>query len=407
MKNIKIAFLLGAGISLCVQAPSTNQITQSLLNDTDIIQGSDKSFFYSKSNDPSKQLVLLIQEFLKYLGVLIKEYYLWLDKTNFNSARMLNYEGIYYLVWQLLSCANSEYDNPAIFKLYKEIQNKFKPELAKLNKDFFDNKGFIGFLENVLVYIEDIVILKLRLELNNSCGYLKTIQEAYEDKRIKKIEIFSLNHDTLIEQCFDNKKIEYSDGFIKEDLEVKIWKPESFNNKLKINLYKLHGSINWYQFLREDKREQFIGSVPNFIEDIDHIKDSKNGYLSRSDKHAMLIGTFNKMFGYLSDVYIELNFRFYKTLLDFDFLVISGYSFNDKGINFYIRRFMNSSQNKKAVIIDPNTENLKKNARGMISNNWDNWEFPFLQMETINKKFEDVQLDEIITSFKFMTKKTL
>ena len=391
MKNIKIAFLFGSGVSLCAKAPSTNQITQSLLNDADTIQPTDQ--------------VLLIKDFLNYSKMQIKDYYEWLHKPNLSSDRMLNYESIYYLVWQLWSSAIGDYfDNPAIFKLYKEMQNNFRPQIDRLNKDFLDDKIFIGFLENVLRYIENTVSQKLELELNNNCDYLRIVQEAYENKRIKKIEIFSLNHDTLIEQCFDNKKIEYSDGFIKDNLDIKIWNPKSFNNKFKVNLYKLHGSINWYQFFREDKREQFIGSVPIFIKDIDHIKDLNNSDLSRDKRHGILVGTFNKIFNYLSDVFIELNFRFYKTLLDFNYLVISGYSFNDNGVNLYIRRFMNSSYNKKAVIIDPDPVTLERNARRMISYDWDTWLIT-KKMETIYGKFEEIQLDKVMTSLEFMTSK--
>lgn len=76
MKKIKISFLLGAGISLYANSPSTNQLTESLLNDKNIIQHSSQSFYYSTIDDPSKQLVVLIQNFLKYLKMQIKKYYL-------------------------------------------------------------------------------------------------------------------------------------------------------------------------------------------------------------------------------------------------------------------------------------------------------------------------------------------
>ncbi len=403
MKKIKISFLLGSGVSLCASSPSTNQLTESLLNDKNIIQHSSKLFYYSTKDDLSKQLVTLIQKFLKYLKMQIKEYYAWLDKANLNNIRMLNYESIYYFVWQLWSCSNGEYDNPAIFKLYKEVHEKFILELNKLDEDFFDNISFTVFLENVLRYIEDIVSKKLEIRLREKCNYLQVIHEANEDTRIKNIEIFSLNHDILIEQYLDLKKIEYCDGFIKKDLEIRVWDPRSFNNSdFKINLYKLHGSINWFQFRRKN-REWFIGNVPINIKDIDHIKDPSNTTLYRINRHLMLIGTFNKMFEYLTDIFIELHCRFFKKLLESDCLVISGYSFNDKGVNFNIRRFTQASFNKKIIIINPNPEELRSNSRGMIDNNWDGWILA-KQMEIIRKKFEETQLDNIIVEFDHLRK---
>lgn len=399
---MKIAFLLGAGVSLYANSPSTNQLTESLLNDKNIIQYSDQSFSYSTIDNPSRQLVALIQDFLKYLKAKIKNYYKWLDKTNLNNVRMLNYESIYYFVWQLWSCSNGEYDNPAVFKSYKEVRDKFIFKLNKLDKDFFDNENFTNFLEKVLRYIEDIVSHKLTVKLNENCDYLRVIQEAIEDSRIKKIEIFSLNHDTLIEQCFDTKKIRYGDGFIKNDLNVRIWDQRSFNNDdLRISLYKLHGSINWFQFQREDKKEWFVGNVPIYIKDIDHIKDTNDSSLYRINRHLILIGTFNKMFEYLTDIFIELQFRFFKMLLESDLLVISGYSFNDKGVNFNIRRFAKSSFEKKIIIINPDPEELRRNARGMIDNNWDGWLLSN-QMETIREKFEESQLNNLLDTFNFL-----
>jgi hypothetical protein len=294
-----------------------------------------------------------------------------------------------------------DYDNPAIFKLYKEIQNKFEPKI--LYKDFFDDEVFKGFLKKVLRYIENTVGQKLELALNNG-NFLKIIQNAYEDERIKKVEIFSLNHDTLIEQLLDKKKMEYSDGFTEDDLQIRIWNKKSFNDKSKINLYKLHGSINWYQFYRKDKKEGFVGSVPTYIKDIDHIKDTNNSDLSRDKRRGILVGTFNKIFNYLTDIFILLNFKFYETLSDFNYLVISGYSFSDKGINIYIKRFMNSSHNKKLVIIDPHGGKLEERARGMIADDLFKWELT-KKMEIIHKSFEETKLQEVLNVLKFLTKK--
>lgn len=387
MKKIKIAFLLGSGVSLYAGAPCTNKITDFLLSSIDKTQQTDE--------------VLLIKNFLNYSRFQIKEYYEWLDKPNFNSERMVNYESIYYLIWQLWNGAIGDYDNPAIFKLYKEIQNSFEPQI--LYKDFFDDEVFKGFLKKVLIYIENTLGQKLELALNNG-NFLKIIQDAYEDEKIIKVEIFSLNHDTLIEQLLDEKKIEYSDGFTEGDLNIKIWNKKSFNNKSKINLYKLHGSINWYQFYRKDKKEWFIGSVPNYIKDIDHIKDTNNSDLFREERHGILVGTFNKIFNYLTDVFILLNFKFYETLSDFNYFVISGYSFSDKGINLYIKRFMNSGHNKKLVIIDPDGGKLEERARGMIADDLFKWELT-KKMEIIHKKFEETKLQDILNVLKFLTKK--
>lgn len=376
-KNIKIAFLLGSGISICAGAPSTTHLTQSLLNN-------------ERKQCTEKELS--IKDFLGNLKTRIEDYYKWLKK-----AYDINYEDIYYFVWQLWSSVDGVSDNPAIFKLYKEIQSIFP-----LDKGFYNVKDFQIFLEYALRYIENIVCQKLELKLNNNCGYINVVKQVYDDKRVEKIAIFSLNHDTLTEQFLDKNKIEYSDGFIKKDLNVKTWDRESFNNEFKINLYKLHGSINWRQFTRKDKTGKLIGgpiigSTHSYLKDTEQIRNSDDSVLIPNKRCGILVGTSNKILNYLSDVFIEINFRFHETSIGFDYLVIGGYSFNDKGVNLYIRRFMNSlsssSNNKKLIIIDTNSRVLEN--KGLIFEIFERLKI-IDKSYFINKRFENIQLKDIL-----------
>lgn len=377
LKNIKIAFLFGSGISICAGAPNTTQLTQNLLD-------------YKGNQCAGKEL--LIKDFLGYLKTRIEDYYKWLKK-----ACDINYEDIYYFVWQLWSSVNSVSDNPAIFKLYKEIQSIFS-----LDKGFYNIENFQNFLEDVLRHIENIICQKLELKLNSNCGYLNIIKQAYDDKRIEKIAVFSLNHDTLTEQFFNDNKIEYSDGFIKKkDLNAKIWNRESFNNEFKVNLYKLHGSISWRQFTRKDKEGQpidgpMIASTSSYIKYTEQIENPDGSVLIPNKRCGILVGTSNKILNYLSDVFIEMNFRFHETSIGFDYLVISGYSFNDKGVNLYIKRFMNLlsdlPNNKKLKVIDTDSHVLKNDV--LIYEIFERLKI-IDKSDFINKRFENIQLEDI------------
>jgi hypothetical protein len=375
LKNIKIAFLLGSGISICAGAPNTIHLTQSLLNN-------------ERKQCTEKEL--LIKDFLGYIKSLIEDYYKWLEKAN-----DINYEDIYYFVWQLWDSANRFGDNPAIFKLYNEIQSIFP-----LNKRFYDIKKFQEFLKKVLRYIENFICQKLELKLDNSCSYLSVIKQTYDDKRVEKIAIFSLNHDTLVEQFLSNNKIEYSDGFKYEDSKkIRTWDIESFNNDFKVNLYKLHGSVNWRQFdIRKGEglySKGPVGSTDSYLKNTEPIKNQDGTVLIPEERCGILIGTSNKIFNYLSDVFIELNYRFHKILKKFDYLVISGYSFNDKGVNLYINRFMKSllHNNKKLKVIDPNSHVLEN--KGEISDTFGGLVCT-MKDGFVYKKFENIQLKEIL-----------
>jgi len=397
MKKYKISFLLGSGISIYANAPDNSQITTSILKDKNIIQ-KIPSFSYIEHGLSDKQIACLIQNFLNHLKFRIKEYYEWLSKENLKN---FNYETIYYIVWQLLNCGNGNYDNAAVYNLYKEMQRYLIPEFDKFGKDISGKISFNNFLEAIINYIEEIVCKKLRIKLKGKNKFLQSILEACDDDKVKSLEIFTINHDTLIEQCLERNKIQYTDGF-EECEEFKKWNPDTFKkNKSSINLYKLHGSVDW--FSSKDKGEWVVGKEFNYKK----TSDSKDSEIIRdnSHRHLLLIGTFNKVFDYLLEIYLELHYSFYKKLTDSDFLIISGYSFNDKFINYRILRFL-TDYSKKVIIIHPNPEELKRNARRAISNIW-KWELRLLIRQiddTLRKKFEEVNFKEIINTIQNLKK---
>jgi hypothetical protein len=74
------------------------------------------------------------------------------------------------------------------------------------------------------------------------------------------------------------------------------------------------------------------------------------------------------------------------------YVLVSGYSFCDKGINSEIRRFIELDDNKRVMVIDPNPEELKNNSRGMIFFNWNDWEIKD-KLKVFGSNFEDFKWD--------------
>jgi len=387
MKKYKISFLLGSGISIYANAPDTSKITDSILKDENIIQ-KIPSFSYTEHRLSNQQIVCLIHDFLNHLKFRIIKYYEWLDKRNLKN---FNYEIIYYIIWQLLNCGNGNYDNAAVYSLYKKMQRYLIPEFNKIGKNISGKKDFNIFLGAIVKYIEEIVCQKLRIKLEGKSKFLKVILEAYKDSRIKGLDIFTLNHDTLIEQCLERNKIQYTDGF-EECKGFKKWNPDTFEkNKSLINLYKLHGSVDWYPF--RDNGKWVFGKEYNY----EKTDDKKNGKVMKDDshRHLLLIGTFNKVYDYLLDIHLELHYLFYKKLMSSDFLIISGYSLSDKFINYRISRFL-VDHPEKVLIIHNKPEKLRKNAREAIIDALDRSRLVNMINDTIEKKFEKVHFEEIM-----------
>lgn len=156
----------------------------------------------------------------------------------------------------------------------------------------------------------------------------------------------SLNHDLVIEKYFKNNNINYDDGFIVRNRVLPEWVGFTDNNS-KVKLCKLHGSVDWFSvLLNNSHRRSNIMKVPKGIypERIYEIDKSIDIAIGRPE---LLIGTFNKMWGYLHGIFEEQFYTFRKSLENSDMLLISGYGFGDKGINTKLHNWLKSEQSKK------------------------------------------------------------
>lgn len=330
---MKIGFLFGFGITSKVLS-STQQITKSLLR-LKAQHFKRKSNHYkfgnyriSKKENRTNSEVL---RFINFLKDTAKDPQITKEIKN-----DINYEDIYYIAKQIEDCTRIEYWNPVV---------KF---FISKNREF---KNMRKSAKNTCELIEDFVVTKLNKRLSRKMKgrldrFTKTIiRNPYDD-----IYIFSLNHDTLLEEYFTSKyKNEFSDGF---KLEKKKWvfNKSIYDNK-RIKLIKLHGSIDWF----EDKKrngEYVLLKINKSIKGSDSRK--------RNNKRAeILVGAFNKILSYSAGHYFRKLVIFFKFLEKIDSLVISGYSFNDKGINtILINRMFNSKSRLKPIVIDPKGKKL-------------------------------------------------
>ena len=246
------------------------------------------------------------------------------------------------------------------------------------------------------------------------------------DQYLNNIFIFTLNHDTVLEEFFVKNKIEFNDGFETVENFLSTWKPNYFLNNSKISLLKLHGSINWYRV-----RPYYINNKqpiidPDTLEEIND--DSKNAdpwkdefickakYLINNhigkninelytDKYnrrfdiiekrpKVLIGTINKLLKYNGDIYNDLQFYFRKQLNESNCLIIAGYSLGDRGVNNQIIDWIYKDYDKrKILIIDPNIKKLKSSYNA-ISNKFDLW-FKNKRIDFIEDYIQNVSWDQI------------
>jgi len=374
----EFTFLMGSGLSCAAGLPSVDKITEEIFNMENVFKSSDNHYYKSKSK-PSEECFpeyykhnKAIEKILKIANCEVGKYY----GNNYKT----NYEELYYLVKQIDD--KFEYDNPAILAFIEKVNIKIKSLLDS-------NVTFNESIRNSVKYIEDAVWHILAEKYEN----LTVLDFLLKEVPKGNINIFSLNHDYLIEQILQEYKIDYVNGFKPYNKDIKIWDRNLFDQKSKIKLYKLHGSISWVRYTINNFKGYFYADIG--LNDIYHLKDNKGNYLWPAEGPRFLIGSVNKILEYSRELFSELFYRFHFILKNTNLLIIIGYGFKDKGINSKIIEYMYHDFKNKIIIVDiKGKEKLLKNARLAIQINVPKWEKE-KRLDFICKNIKDLLIEDL------------
>jgi hypothetical protein len=378
---MNICFLLGSGISNPAELPSVQDITTQVLSPKDYFRDSDEIYRkIASENQRSPILVKMqmpemerIEQFLRWLKAQAELRYAR------DSARSVNYEDLAYLAAQIRDDLSDEYENPALGPLICCALNTLPGLCAHAGEECTK----LGHLAEESVNFIDDVVAEMLCKPPARKDHLQLFLDAVNDERFDEVNLFTLNHDTLLERFLQKNGVDVVDGFDQEDsLGIRRWNPRLFDccrthtARPTVRLYKLHGSINWRRFRpREPHKaplnpwlEEYVGIRSNA--DLSQERDEQGRTHEELMRARFLTGTFNKMLNYLDDVFLELHYRFHRTLDESDRLVVCGYGLGDKGINKRIIDWMvlsPESARRKMVLIDPRSfEQVQESSRGAI-----------------------------------------
>ncbi len=163
---------------------------------------------------------------------------------------------------------------------------------------------------------------------------IKTLLEETNDEEYF-INFFTLNYDLVFENVFNSENAKpLNNGFTNNN-----WEPTSFDiPQTKINLFKIHGSLDWY--CKNDETR----SLPNYEIAFNKLEPEER-------KPHLILGYENKLFSV--DPFFTLLQNFIRKLEEASLVVVIGYSFFDAYLNNILIKFLNSSENKKLFIVDP------------------------------------------------------
>lgn len=269
-----------------------------------------------------------------------------------------------------------------IFNRAKELLVKDKPFLIEDNNEIY--KEYLQPFEQKHYHMLDRILNYLiadTLSINIENEKLLGIYQSFIDliSHFEKVDIFTLNHDLLLEQILELNDLEYSKGFdIKnsplthKNVPVPIF-TNTFDKRIKI--YKLHGSLDFFKYIHY----QDIGGWQQSTGDYDYYMPE-----SYSTKHNLkrinpetkeIIQRYNDdivpkfITGMRKLDFIKEDFMFHQLFENFkeiilksENLFVSGYSFGDKYLNEVIEskafNFINQNPSKEYPF-EGNGKNIK------------------------------------------------
>ncbi len=160
---------------------------------------------------------------------------------------------------------------------------------------------------------------------------LRTLVEVAENFTCS---LFSLNYDLIFETVFNSDKEQLLDtGFSQKRWTGDFTDP---NSSAKLKLYKLHGSSDWY-----------------FDESEEEVKQGRPDGV----KPLIVFGSGPKLQSF--DPFLSMLASFRESLKQATLFVVIGYSFQDKYINNILIQSLNSTLNKKMLVVDPYVDDDK------------------------------------------------
>ena len=381
---MSISFLLGSGISIGADLPSMSGITDEVLFGN-YRRGSNDSFRPSESTSEidvigtkAEDEMHRIQTFLRWLGARAGLRY------EPDYSRVVNYEDLAYLAGQIYDDCFGEYENPAIAPFIDEALASLWEVLAKLGTSPTDKLGTLA--GDAVDFIRDVlgIMLAQATAKASRTEHLKMLVNAALEAGNTGLNVFTLNHDRLLEGYLQASNVDVVDGFGREDVDLGIrrWNPDLLDRGEAekgpfVRLFKLHGSLGWRRIRPEtpgekgrtdaaqerSRQDEYVGIRSNA--DLKGKADHSGRVHKEVGRSLVLAGTFNKMLDYTRHIFLEHHYRFHRFLADSTNLVVCGYGFGDKGINGRIAEWMcvsPESATRRMQIIDWRTLKETRNA---------------------------------------------
>lgn len=377
------ALLFGSGISRDSGAKTVNEITHALLN-----QGwhDEGEFRFVPSTSGSTGTALCAQTFLRVLKSYIDTHLILREN------RESHYEDLYTAATQIFEDETAGTVEPMLRHSVAEIRSSVISLFQDQEAGNYPN-AFARLVHSGIRLIHwGVFHLLWPIEIPKGMEVLNSVAGATQ-----QMDIFSLNHDLLIERQFELNKISFADGFSEKDGDVTKFN-SSWNSNIPIRLYKLHVSLDWYRLTFPGGVDQFV-KVPRNV-DPRSCKDGQgNGLVLQSTNEVplLLIGTTGKEqlygAGIIGEIFLPFLNSLRNHLRNHRTLICCGYGWADRGINNRLQQWVqNSTKNRIVILHGGSIDELKQKQFWSKKPRWESlWEYLERngQVKVVNKWLSD------------------
>lgn len=190
-------------------------------------------------------------------------------------------------------------------------------------------------------------LIEFAVERSLRCNSPLGLGAAMDLAERTKLDVVTLNHDTLLEQAFRMRGIHFSDGFGQQDGDVRWAETSLLHNRNRVRIFKPHGSIDWRQFLVGGKVATAQAEPrPNQV-----WKSSSGQELQPFSTVPSFLTGGNKVLSYNSGLYAEMIHGFHNALLENTTVVMCGYGWGDAGINLRLESWLDQCVDRRLVLL--------------------------------------------------------
>jgi len=360
----RIIFLFGSGISRPAGMPLGDEITQQVLSGHGAFYYNDHDYGFGPAYGPGKprpngfqdEHVWRIVELLKALNAALQ------DAPRPAGCGGPNYEELFDAAVQVHHAVQC---NDPVESRWGGLVARLNSELAHTwpRKPGESRDWDLAWVaQHVMTYIECVVPHLLNRPATR-LDHLGWVAKACRDQDLAGVDIFTLNHDTVLEAALRERELggRATNGFDAGENDLCHWNPGLYHSpEMRVRLVKLHGGVNWFMFRPIQAALPYYMAMPTGKIEMMRKWKGRGGkeFWLVSPRAVFLTGIQTKINEYRNEVFKPLFSLFRDSLSACSDLVVCGYGFRDAGINRELTDWLGASGDRGMVVIHKKPEEL-------------------------------------------------